>query len=152
MKKENKNTFLGGTCNDSTWREDLIEKLKVPFFNPVVDDWDEEAQKQEIEERETAKYVLYVITPLMTGTYSIAEVVDDSNKRPETTLFCVLEKDGKKSFEDFQINSLNQVKNMVKKNGAMIFNDLNEIANFLNEKKELNEQKNLMQKLAGLEK
>ena len=35
--------FLGGTCNGSVWREDLIPLLeyeKIPYFNPVVDHWD----------------------------------------------------------------------------------------------------------------
>lgn len=148
MKKENENVFLGGTCNDSEWRDELIKKLKVPYFNPVVEDWNEEAQKREIEERETAKFVLYVITPLMTGVYSIAEVVDDSNKRPESTLFCVLEKDGKKEFEKFQIKSLNQVKKLVEKNGSKVFDSLEEIADFLNN----SEENNRMKKLAGLNK
>lgn len=146
MKKNNPNVFLGGTCNDSTWRERLIKDLKVPYFNPVVKDWNEEAQKKEIEERKTAKFVLYVITPLMTGVYSIAEVIDDSNKRPETTLFCVLEKDNDKEFEKFQIKSLNQVKEMVKKNGSMVFENLSEIAKFLNNQ----EDKDKMKKLAGV--
>lgn len=118
MKKENKNVFLGGTCNDSTWRERLIKKLKVPFFNPVVKDWDEEAQKREIEQRKTAAFVLYVITPLMKGVYSIAEVVDDSNKRPDKTLFCILEKDDGKEFGKDELKSLNQVKKMVENNGV----------------------------------
>ena len=64
--------FLGGTCNNSQWRKRLISKLKIDFFNPVIDDWNEEAQINEIRERQNADYCLYVITPLMTGVYSIA--------------------------------------------------------------------------------
>lgn len=138
--------FLGGTCNDSTWREKLIKKLDVSYFNPVVDNWDENAKKLEIKERETAEFVLYVITPLMTGVYSIAEVVDDSNKRPKTTLFCVLNKDDDKKFERFQKNSLNEVENLVKKNGAKVFKNLTEIADFLNK----SNSKNKMKTLAGI--
>ena len=36
-----KKVFLGGTCNDSLWREELIKKLEIDYFNPVVDDWTE---------------------------------------------------------------------------------------------------------------
>lgn len=32
----NKRVFLGGTCNESTWRDELIKKLKIDYFNPVV--------------------------------------------------------------------------------------------------------------------
>lgn len=31
--------FLGGTCNGSKWREELIPLLQVGYFNPVVDEW-----------------------------------------------------------------------------------------------------------------
>jgi hypothetical protein len=146
MKKDNPNIFLGGTCNDSTWRERLIKDLKVPYFNPVVKDWNEEAQKKEVEQRKTAKFVLYVITPLMKGVYSIAEVVQDSNLRPETTIFCVLEKDDNKEFDKSEMKSLNQVKELVKKNGAKVFDSLSDIAKFLNNQ----EDKDKMKKLAGV--
>jgi len=32
-----KKIFLGGTCNNSTWREQLIPMLQINYFNPVVD-------------------------------------------------------------------------------------------------------------------
>ena len=147
MKKTNENVFLGGTCNDSTWRERLIKDLKVPYFNPVVKDWNEKAQKEEDEQRETAKFVLFVITPLLTGVFSIAEVIDCSNKRPDSTLLCVLEKDDGKEFEKFQIKSLNQVKEMAKRNGAKVFGSLSEIADFLNNQ----EEKDKSKKLAGIQ-
>lgn len=28
--------FLGGTCNNSTWREELKPLLKIDYFDPVV--------------------------------------------------------------------------------------------------------------------
>lgn len=131
-KKQSKRVFLGGTCNESTWRDDLIPMLDIEYFNPVVKDWNEKAQKEEIKERETCDYCLYVITPKMTGVYSIAEVADDSNKRPKKTIFCFLEKDGDKEFEKFQIKSMNQVSAMIVKNGGQAFNSLKEIADFVN--------------------
>ena len=128
-----KEVFLGGTINKSNWREDLIPKLKIDYFNPIVKDWNEEAQKQEIKKRKSCDYVLYVITPKMIGTYSIAEAVDDSNKRPEKTLFCVLEKDDKEKFNEHQIKSLDMVKKMIKDNGGKVFETLDEVAEFLNQ-------------------
>ena len=77
--------FLGGTCNDSKWRDKLIPMLKINYFNPVVEDWNEEAREQERQERKICDFCLYVITPALAGVYSIAEVVDDSNKRPAKT-------------------------------------------------------------------
>lgn len=128
----NKEVFLGGTCNDSQWREQLIPLLKCNYFNPVVKDWNEEAQKEEIEKRETCDYVLYVITPKMTGVYSIAEVVDDSNKRPEKTLFCIITNDDNNEFTEHQLKSLKMVKNLVRANLARTFETLEDVAGFLN--------------------
>lgn len=124
--------FLGGTCNNSTWRDKLIPLLKIDYFNPVVDDWTPECQDEEIRQRELCDYCLYTITPKMTGVYSIAEVVDDSNKRSEKTILCVLDEDNENSFSETQIKSLKQVKEMVKNNGANVFDSLEDIASFLN--------------------
>lgn len=132
--------FLGGTCNESTWRERLISELEKDFFNPVVDDWTEDCMAEEIKQRETCDFVLYVITPFMAGTYAIAEAVDDSNKRPEKTLFCFLECDMNESgdgkeFTQGQIRSLKQVQKMVEGNGATVFTmGIHQIAMYLNAK------------------
>ena len=119
-------------CDKSTWRDKLIPLLKIDYFNPVVDDWTPECQDEEIRQRESCDYCLYTITPKMTGVYSIAEVVDDSNKRPEKTILCVLDEDNESSFSETQIKSLKQVKEMVKNNGANVFDSLEDIASFLN--------------------
>lgn len=130
MENYSNTTFLGGTCNESTWREELIERLneKVEYFNPVVDDWTPECQIKEDKVRDEGRYVLFVITSQMTGVFSIAEVVDCSNKRPESTLFCVLP-DG---FNEGELRSLKATENMLKRNGAKVFETLEEIAIFLN--------------------
>ena len=120
--------FLGGTCNDSLWRSKLISMLKVDYFNPVVEDWTPDCQVEEPRQRKSCDYVLYVITSEMTGVYSIAEVVDDSNKRPEKTVFCVLNS----GFNEGQLRSLRAVKKMVKENGATVLGDLKEVAAWLN--------------------
>jgi hypothetical protein len=120
--------FLGGTCNNSQWRDNLILTLNIDYFNPVVDDWTPECQQREVKERETADYVLYTVTKEMAGVYSIAEAVDDSNKRPEKTVFCVL-KDG---FDEGQLRSLDAVAQMVQRNGGKVFDNLKEVAEYLN--------------------
>lgn len=119
--------FLGGTCSGYKWRNELIPMLKCDYYNPIVKNWSEEDRLREVRERETADYVLYVITSGIKGVYSIAEVVDDSNKRPEKTIFCVLDKD-----MNFQMkHSLEAVKKLVATNGATVCTDLIEVAHFL---------------------
>lgn len=125
--------FLGGTCNESTWRDELISELKIDYFNPVVDDWTEECYQEELKQRKECDYCLYVITPKMTGVYSIAEVIDDSNKRPNKTIFCFLCKDDDCEFNKGQIMSLRKVAKMVIENGGWYFDNLKDIALALNE-------------------
>ena len=134
--------FLGGTCNNSTWRERLIPMLHIDYFNPVVKHWTEECMFEERMQRVICDYCLYVITPSMTGVYSIAEVVDDSNKRPDRTIFCVLSNDmfsdediyapNIKRFTFGQMRSLNQVGEMVKNNGGRYFDSLDDVADYIN--------------------
>lgn len=128
-----KRVFLGGTCNGSKWRDRLIDMLEIDYFNPVVDDWNEEAQNEEIRQRELCDFVLYTITPKMKGVYSIAEAVDDSNKRTKKTLFCVLPYDDGKRFSDDALQSLNMVSRMIDENGGRTFNMITEVAKFLNQ-------------------
>ena len=131
-----KRCFLGGTCNDSTWRNPMKVYLfdaGLGWFDPVVDDWDEAAQQNELRERETCDFCLYTITPKKTGDYAIAEVVDDSNKRPEKTVLVLLRDDGKDRFDDRQWKSLGAVARLVKRNGGQVFDHLKSAALWMNQ-------------------
>lgn len=128
--------FLGGTCAESTWRNDLIPQLNIDYFNPVVDDWTPECQAEEIKQREECDHCLYFITPRMQGVYSIAEVVDDSNKRPEKTVFAFVPEDGEFTFDTGQLKSLSQVGKMVQENGGTWLMSLDSVADYLNNNKE----------------
>jgi hypothetical protein len=125
--KKAKRVFLGGTCNESTWRNRMMVYLfdvGLEYFNPVVDDWDSKAQENELKERETCDYCLYTITPKMIEVYSIAEVIDDSNKRPDKTILIILREDDHERFLEGKWKSLNAVAKMVKQNGGQVFDNL----------------------------
>ena len=126
-------TFLGGTCANSTWREELLQMLKPAAkentFNPVVPDWTPECQAIEDQARAEARFVLFVLTKEMTGVFSVAEVVDCSNKAPERTIFCYLAED----FDGHMAKSLKATAKMVAGNGATVLGSLQEVADFLNE-------------------
>jgi len=122
---------LFGTCT-SKWRDELIPMLKIDYFNPVTDNWDFEHRQEELKQRKDCDFCLYVITPKMAGFYSIAEVVDDSNKRPKKTILCVLEKDGDVKFNDKQMKSFLAIQEMIIKNGGLVFCDLKSCAEYLN--------------------
>ena len=106
--------------------------LNVGFFNPVVDDWTPECMAEEIRQREECDLCLYVISPKMTGVYSIAEVIDDSNKRPNRTVFVRLRDDGESTFTDGQWRSLGAVAQMVERNGGVAFDSLEGAARHIN--------------------
>ena len=126
--------------------------------NPVVPDWTEAHKIIERKQREECDVCLYVITPRMVGVYSIAEAVDDSNKRPDKTVFCFLEVDDARDdtcnakekndiqrdqkekatnkcsrFNQQQVASLNAVGTLVESNGGVwVRGGLNELAQLLN--------------------
>jgi hypothetical protein len=127
-----KKVFLGGTCNGSQWRNDVMKKLKIPYFNPMKDEWTPGMMEEELEQRAVCDFCLYVLTPKMDGFYSVAEVIDDSNKRPGKTIFSYLPEDDGSKFSTTQLKSLKQVGEMVKQNGARIFETLDEVTSYLN--------------------
>lgn len=128
--------FLGGTCNGSKWRDELIPLLKIDYFNPVVPDWTPECMDEEIRQREECDICLYGISAKMTGVYSIAELVDDSNKRPEKTVMFLIEDDDGVEFTEHQFSSMSMVCRLVAENGAKVYNTRGCIAEYLNSKVE----------------
>ncbi len=129
-----KKVFLGGTCNNSNWRDKIIIYLKknnLDYFNPVVNNWTSECMKEEIKQRKECDFCLYTITPKMTGVYSIAEVVDDSNKNPLKTILVLLQTDGIDKFNKGQWKSLLSVQRMVENNGCFVFYNLLNAANYI---------------------
>lgn len=134
--------FLGGTVN-SNWREKAIEFLQIDYYNPIVLNWTPRCKLKEDEEKASSDFLLYVITPNMEGAYSIAEVIDDSNKRPEKVIFCMLldDKDeygNKTSFSDNQHKSMLLIYKMIEKNGAKAFISLEGAINYINKRGRLN--------------
>jgi len=134
MEREKTTVFLGGTCADSTWREELIPMLgdHVEAFNPVVSDWTPECQVIEDAHRENDDICLYVITPEGEGFYSFVEVIDDSNKRPERTVLCILTERNGKEFSKHNLKCAKKTAQLAAKNGATTCTSLEEVAAFLN--------------------
>lgn len=131
MMEENKmRVFLGGTCGNSVWRQEVIKLLNkgIACYNPVVDVWNEEHRLKEVLERETCNYIVYTLTKEMVGVYSIAEVVDDSNKRPENTLLCILEE----GFDQEKLKSIHAVVKLIEKNGVDVFYSIYDLVRHLN--------------------
>lgn len=118
--------FLGGTCNNSTWRDKLIpflEKQGVEYFNPVVDNWTPECQAEEERQKKICDVHLYLITPFISGYFSIAEAIQSSMDPTKRTIFTFIPEDGNPEqptkFTQSQIKSLLAVGNLVSHNGGL---------------------------------
>jgi len=123
-----KRVFLGGTCADSSWRQQIIPLLNIPFFNPVVDGWTPECYEEELHQRKTCDFCMYTITPKMIGVYSIAEVLDDSHTRPDTVILVALKSDDDDEFDTHQWKSMDAVAKLVISNGGRVFTTLEDAA------------------------
>ena len=135
--------FLGGTCAETTWRNELIPllvKRGIDYFNPVVDDWTPECQAiEEDEKNNKCNYHLYVITKEMMGTYSIAEIVHSAHlanmygTSVDKVVFAVLDegtwqKHERKSFDAI----MNLVNNIAREKCiALYVKDMNELVEHL---------------------
>lgn len=107
--------FLGGTCNETTWRDELMPHLDVDYFNPVVDDWTEECQGIErIQKGSNCNIHLYVITCEMTGVFSIAEAIESAMTAGKVCIFHVIPE----GFSRGQLKSLEAVCEMVRAHGG----------------------------------
>lgn len=119
MKAYNR-VFLGGTCSDFAWREQLIKQLNIDYFNPVVDDWNAPAQaREELEKDSICNIHFYLITSEMIGVYSIAEVVDSVHNKGKVTILHVMP-DG---FSESQLRSLSAVVGLVNRRGGIAYMD-----------------------------
>ena len=129
MKKK---VYLGGTISGSTWRDELIELLKIDYFKPTNEVWSEEGYKEAQSQREICDYFLYVITPKVIDMHTIASLSQDSSMYPDKTIFCALSVDDGSTFSQEQIQSLDEISKVVSSNGAKVFSDLKSVADYLN--------------------
>lgn len=89
--------FLGGTVGNNNWRSEFTANLislgfsSNEIFNPVVSDWNEEAQKREEEAKKNAThFIFYIASPQQEGNslsaYSMVEAAMALYDEPETTV------------------------------------------------------------------
>lgn len=127
--------FLGGTCNNTTWRDKLIPMLEeagIDYFNPVVEDWTEDCQAEEERQKwEECDIHLYVVTPLHIGYYTFAEIIDSAGSIK--TIFAFSAEDNGLKFNKGQIRSLEAIADMVNNYGETSFgvNTIDQLLDYL---------------------
>lgn len=100
--------FLGGTCNNSTWRDELIpylQSMKISYFNPVVATWTEADKLNEVIEKEQSEVHLYCISKEQKGYFSIFEIAHSLYALQKEVVFYVKEE----GMDPKVINSLNEI-------------------------------------------
>ena len=120
--------FLGGTCNESTWRDELIPLLEnegIQYFNPVVEDWTLERQEEEYRQKEICDIHLFLITKKMKGVFSIAEAVASCQDKSKKTLFGFANFDGE--FDIAEKKSLDATGRLIARLGGHYLIDLTSI-------------------------
>lgn len=109
--------FLGGSC-DSSYRNfivPLLEYHSIDYFNPVVDDWNEEAIKKENNEKDnTCDIHLYCITPKIKGVYSIMELINSI--RANKIVIFIIVKNEAGAFTKEMLHSLLAIRNHLQVN------------------------------------
>jgi len=123
--------FLGGTCAETTWRDELIKVIDVDWFNPVVEDWTPDCIKVENHEKTSLCNIhLYVLTKEMMGVYSVAEVVESVMTKDKVTIFHVMPE----GFDTAEFKSLLAVVDLVKIHGGIAYvdTDLHRTARVIN--------------------
>lgn len=123
--------FLGGTIAGPDYRELLIPLLKVPYFNPVVDNWTEADAVRENIAKQAAAINVFVITPAAIGMYSVAEMTELAITSDKPLYVMFMEVEGY-SWNEHQVKSNAQIKKLLSKYNVLLFEDLPLLANALN--------------------
>jgi len=128
--------FLGGTCNNSKWRDKLIEMLHIPYFDPRVNEgeWNNNCAKQEEAAKVKATIIVYAITPKQHGYFSLVEMAVSAclvkNKR---IYIAFLNEDEEYEFTDRQLSSNQAIKELLTNvSNAEFFNTLEDRAASIN--------------------
>lgn len=122
--------FLGGTCADSTWRKELISKLKdsVPYFDPQVPDWTPEDAEREDACKLVAGINVFVITGDALSTYSGFEISEEAHRAPEKLVFATVGE-----LPANQVKGIEKIKKALRSKGCRVCKSLDEIAEILNQ-------------------
>lgn len=125
--------FLGGTTGGPDWRKAVEEQLTIESFNPIVEEWTDEAKRLEDKAKLEATVHLYVITPYAHGVYSIAELTEQAIINPKSTVIVFLEELEGKRWSEHAINSNAAVCELAVKYGATVLSTIDAAVGYINE-------------------
>ncbi len=110
--------FLGGDCV-SDWRK-AVEGTYIPntdVFNPVLSNWTPELERTVVQpEKESCSIHLYVFSAAMTGSYSIAEMIDSVHQKKVVIVYIITEGYTKEALANIRLSC-----ELAQKRGAFLF-------------------------------
>lgn len=124
--------YLSGTVPSSFWSDNFESSPQLKYYVPVSSTGSVSELEKNKKEWEECDYCLHLVTPKMKGFQEVVDLVDDSNKRSDKTLYCFLVENGEDKFSEHQIKSLNAIGKMVNTNGGKWLKDIEEVKSFLN--------------------
>jgi hypothetical protein len=125
--------YLGGTENDSTWRDMLVPKVSgVRCYIPSNPDWDKDALAREQSIRRSATLLLFTYTPRQQLPDLAAEVILAAVHSPERVVFCVKAEDFEAElFTKAQSDALGRIGQMVLDLGGAFIPSFDDLPSFL---------------------
>lgn len=130
-----KTLFLGGNTNSKfrpNWRNQLLENKglvsKFDMFNPVVKNWSESDQLNEEIHRNQDDVLLFAL--MGNNIFSIAEAVDCSNKRPESTIVLIDLEEIERN-KSIRIKSIKEIGRMLSINGTTVVYTMDDLIHAL---------------------
>lgn len=128
--------FLGGSCNPTTWRQDvaipLLNKLGITYYNPQVDQWNPELVEHEFHAKENASVLFYVINNETRNVSGIIEAAYLAGRRRKLILVVDSYRCGQtlcgeiisqQEYEELD-TSLEILKDLVERQGIPVFTDI----------------------------
>jgi len=110
--------FLGGTCSDTKqedYRSSLIshlENLNLDYFDPHVDEWDDNARQLEEDAKRDCRFDLFLLDQhKMKGVYSILEMTISAIKRGKDCIIYLVLDDGDEKLGKNLTTTVNHLKN-----------------------------------------
>lgn len=122
--------FLGGTCAGPDWRQDLIPRLTVDYFNPLVENWTPEDARKETLAKYRATANIFVITPHAIGSYSIAEMTELAVQGHR--LIAYFHEDESARWNDHQRKSNKAISELLISHGAKVVDSLDAVIEMAN--------------------
>lgn len=132
MEEKKVTVYLGGISLSNDWRELVIPQLQINYIDPLQFNEVDGLQEKVFNLKDECTLIFYLFRPGMNGFLCVPELIDDSNKFSEKTVYCAVLENNDQVFTDHQKKSLEAIGKMVERNGGRWIKTLDEAIIFLN--------------------